>query len=59
MSYQQLTEGRRYKISPLLELKISISEIAQKLKYYLATVYRELKRNQARANITQEDSRVF
>ncbi len=46
MSYQQLTEGRRYQISTLLELGISISEITQKVKCHRATVYRELKRNQ-------------
>ncbi|GAD32609.1 transposase, IS30 family protein [Photobacterium leiognathi lrivu.4.1] len=45
MSYQQLTEGRRYQISTLLELGISISEIAQKVKCHRVTVYRELKRN--------------
>ncbi|MBE3910860.1 IS30 family transposase, partial [Vibrio parahaemolyticus] len=45
MSYQQLTEGRRYQISTLLELGISISEIAKKVKCHRATVYRELKRN--------------
>lgn len=47
MSYQQLTEGRRYQISTLLELVISISGIAQKVKCHRATVYRELKRNRA------------
>ncbi|WP_419236975.1 IS30 family transposase (plasmid) [Photobacterium leiognathi subsp. mandapamensis] len=47
MSYQQLTEGRRYQISTLLELGISISEIAKKVKCHRATVYRELKRNRA------------
>ncbi len=45
MSYQQLTEGRRYQISTLLELGISISEIAEKVNCHRATVYRELKRN--------------
>ncbi|WP_305422560.1 IS30 family transposase [Photobacterium leiognathi] len=45
MSYQQLTEGKRYQISTLLELGISISEIALKVKCHGATVYRELKRN--------------
>ena len=46
MSYQQLTEGRRYQISTLLGLGISITEIAKKVKCHGATVYRELKRNQ-------------
>ncbi|CAG8998976.1 MAG: IS30 family transposase ISSde3 [Candidatus Celerinatantimonas neptuna] len=45
MSYQQLTEGKRYQISALLERGISISEIAKKIKCHRATVYRELKRN--------------
>ncbi|HIF9341168.1 TPA: IS30 family transposase [Photobacterium damselae] len=47
MSYQQLTEGKRYQISALLELGISISEIANKIKCHRATIYRELKRNQS------------
>ncbi|MCE2572810.1 helix-turn-helix domain-containing protein, partial [Motilimonas eburnea] len=29
MNYQQLTEGRRYQISALLERGVSISEIAK------------------------------
>ena len=45
MSYQQLTEGKRYQISTLLELGISISEIPKIVKCHRATVYRELKRN--------------
>ncbi|GAD91432.1 putative transposase [Vibrio halioticoli NBRC 102217] len=45
MSYQQLTEGKRYQISTLLELGISISEIARKVKCHRSTVYRELERN--------------
>ncbi|WP_181319082.1 helix-turn-helix domain-containing protein [Photobacterium leiognathi] len=48
LSYQQLTEGRRYQISPLFELGISISGIAQKVKRYRATVDRELKRKRVR-----------
>lgn len=44
MSYQQLTEGRRYQISALLELGISASEIANTVKCHRSTVYRELKR---------------
>lgn len=47
MSYQQLTEGKKHQISVLLEQGISIYEIANKIKYYRATVYRELKRNQS------------
>ncbi|WP_261872596.1 IS30 family transposase [Vibrio rarus] len=44
MNYQQLTEGRRYQISALLERGISISEIAKTVKCHRSTVYRELKR---------------
>lgn len=44
MSYQQLSEGKRYQISTLLKLGISISEIAQKIKCHRATEYRELDR---------------
>ncbi|MCG3866320.1 helix-turn-helix domain-containing protein [Photobacterium sp. Ph5] len=45
MSYQQLIERRGYQIATLLELGISTSVIAQKVKCHRATVYRELKRN--------------
>lgn len=44
MSYQQLTEGRRYQISALLELGISISEIAKTVQCHRSTVYREIRR---------------
>ena len=44
MSYQQLTEGRRYQISALSERGISISDIANTVKCHRSTVYRELKR---------------
>ena len=44
MNYQQLTEGRRYQISALLERGISVSEIAKTVQCHRWTVYRELKR---------------
>ncbi|MEZ9848757.1 helix-turn-helix domain-containing protein, partial [Vibrio breoganii] len=44
MNYQQLTEGRRYQISALLERGISVSEIAKTVKCHRSTIYRELKR---------------
>ncbi|WCN09146.1 IS30 family transposase [Marinomonas mediterranea] len=45
MNYQQLTEGKRYQISALLEQQMSVSDIANAIKCHKATVYRELKRN--------------
>ncbi|QRV22404.1 IS30 family transposase [Marinomonas foliarum] len=45
MNYQQLTEGKRYQISALLERETSVSEIASTIKCHRSTVYRELKRN--------------
>ncbi len=44
MSYQQLTERRRYLISALFDRGISISDIANTVKCHRSTVYRELKR---------------
>ncbi|WP_123015133.1 IS30 family transposase [Vibrio zhugei] len=44
MNYQQLTEGRRYQISALLERGISVPEIAKTVQCHRSTVYRELKR---------------
>lgn len=45
MNYQQLTEGRRYQISGLLEQGISVPEIANTVKCHRSTIYRELKRS--------------
>ncbi|MDB4837006.1 IS30 family transposase [Marinomonas sp.] len=45
MNYQQLTEGKRYQISALLEQEISVTNIARILNCHRATIYRELKRN--------------
>lgn len=56
MSYQQLTEGRRYQISTLLELGISISEIAKKVKCHRSTVYRELKRNRTQSGYCPKEA---
>ena len=44
MNYQQLTEGRQYQNSALLEQGISISEIAKTVKCHRSTLYRELRR---------------
>jgi len=59
MSYQQLSEGRRYQISALLELGISISEIAKKVKCHRATVYRELKRNRTHGGYCPHNAHAF
>lgn len=45
MSYQQLTEGKRYQISALLVQGYSPAAIARAVKIHRSTVYRELKRN--------------
>lgn len=45
MSYQQLTEGKRYQISVLLAEGFSFSQIAQKIDVHRSTISRELKRN--------------
>ena len=59
MSYQQLSEGRRYQISALLELGMSISEIAKKVKCHRATVYRKLKRNKTRGDYCAHNAHAF
>ncbi|MCQ1061414.1 IS30 family transposase, partial [Photobacterium sp. ZSDE20] len=56
MSYQQLTEGRRYQISALLELGISVSDIAKRVKCHRATIYRELKRNRTSGRYCPEQA---
>jgi IS30 family transposase len=43
MNYQQLTEGKRYQFSTLLERKLSVSEIADTIICRRTTMYRELK----------------
>lgn len=45
MSYQQLTEGKRYQISLLLSQKNSVSDIAKIIGVHRSTIYRELERN--------------
>jgi IS30 family transposase len=45
MSYQQLTEGKRYQISALLAQGCSPAAIATAVHVHRSTVYRELKRN--------------
>ena len=50
MSYQQLTEGKRYQISVLLAQGCSISNIAKAVNVHRSTIYREVKRNRYDAN---------
>jgi len=45
MKYQQLTEGKRYQISALLEQGISVKNIALAVGCHRGSVYRELNRN--------------
>ncbi|MGR5456087.1 IS30 family transposase [Vibrio alfacsensis] len=45
MKYQQLTEGRRYQISALLEQGVSVTKIARAIGCHRSSVYRELNRN--------------
>ncbi|MCG9693031.1 helix-turn-helix domain-containing protein, partial [Vibrio sp. Isolate22] len=45
MKYQQLTEGKRYQISALLEQGVSIKNIALAIDCHRSSVYRELSRN--------------
>jgi IS30 family transposase len=45
MSYQQLTEGKRYQISALHAQGCSVAEIATVVQVHRSTVYREMKRN--------------
>lgn len=45
MSYQQLTEGKRYQISALLAQGCSPAAIATVVDVHRSTVYREMKRN--------------
>ena len=50
MKYQQLTEGKRYQISVLLEQGVSIKNIALAIDCHRSSVYRELNRNSEKAN---------
>ncbi len=45
MSYQQLTEGKRYQISVLMARGYAPSEVARIIKVHRSTVYREVRRN--------------
>ena len=45
MSYQQLTEGKRYQIATLIAQGLRPSEIARIINVHRSTVYRELRRN--------------
>lgn len=59
MNYQQLTEGRRYQISALLERGISVSEIAKTVQCHRSTVYRELKRGSKGSHYCLNEAQVL
>ncbi|MDE1327192.1 IS30 family transposase [Vibrio aestuarianus] len=59
MNYKQLTEGRRYQISALLERGISVSEIAKTVHCHRSTVYRELKRGSKGSHYCPSEAQVF
>ncbi|MCV6610112.1 MAG: IS30 family transposase, partial [Amphritea sp.] len=70
MSYQQLTEGKRYQISLFLAQGSSPTAIATAVKVHRSTVYREIKRNshggvykpdeaQSRASIRRSKARKY
>ena len=50
MKYQQLTEGKRYQISALLEQRMSVASIALSIGYHKGSIYRELRRNGGKEN---------
>ncbi|ROQ25786.1 IS30 family transposase [Gallaecimonas pentaromativorans] len=45
MSYQQLTEGKRYQIAALIAQGCSRADVAKAIGVHRTTLYRELKRN--------------
>lgn len=45
MSYQQLTEGKRYQIAALIAQGLRPAEVARSIHVHRSTVYRELRRN--------------
>ncbi|MGB1238739.1 MAG: transposase, partial [Pseudomonadales bacterium] len=58
MSYQQLTEGKRYQISLLLAQGKSLTAVATALKIHRSTVYREIKRNSSDGLYKPEQAQV-
>ena len=50
MKYQQLTEGKRYQISALLEQRMSVASTALSIGYHKGSIYRELRRNGGKEN---------
>src|SRR5688572_10343718 len=45
MCYAHLTRKQRYQIESLLEQGIDVEQIARKVGFHRATIYREIKRN--------------
>ena len=66
MSYQQLTEGKRYQIAALIAQGLRPSEVARIIHVHRSTIYRELRRNRlekqydpARAHALTQQQRRF
>lgn len=58
MSYQQLTEGKRYQISLLLAQGCSPASIATTVQTHRSTIYREIKRNSQNGIYKPEEAQV-
>lgn len=69
--YKHFTESERYKLEGLLEAKLTVPDIANKLNKHKATIYREIKRGLVRrisycleeltvyrANVAQKDYEI-
>ena len=59
MKYTQLTEYERYQISSLLQIKISINEIARQINRNKATVSREIHRNTGKRGYRPKQAHKF
>lgn len=53
MSYQQLTDGKRYQMSTLLAQGCSPAAIATVVDVHRSTVYREMKRSFLPMRVTE------
>lgn len=59
MKYTHLTEYERYQISYLLQLKISISEIARQINRSKSTISREINRNKGKRGYRPKQAHKF